>query len=268
MTFKLVACDLDGTLMGPDLVFSPYLLRTVQRVREQGMNVTIATGRGYPSTRQFAAQLGVTAPIICYQGAQIRTPDGEAFYAGTFPLEHLRDVIAFCHAGGWELAVYCDDEIYQSTLTYEQAYYDRWFGLPIHLATDLLAALPGEPVKFIAIAPNATSADRLECELKNVAEGRFQVVRSHPWFVEGLAMDVSKGESLARLARYMGIAREETMALGDSDNDISMVRWAGLGVAMGDASPSLKQAADVIAPAQSEDGAAWALARYALGETE
>jgi Cof subfamily protein (haloacid dehalogenase superfamily) len=268
MNIRLVACDLDGTLMGQDLVFSTYLLSILRRVREQGVIVTIATGRGYPSTRHFARQLGVTAPLICYQGAQIRTADGDTVYSGTFPPEHLSEVIAFCHAGGWELAVYCDDEIYQSTLMYEQAYYDRWFGLPIHLAPDLLAAIPGEPVKFIAIAPDASSADRLEREMAYLAKGKYKVVRSHPWFVEGMALDVSKGESLARLAGHMGIAREETMALGDSDNDISMVRWAGLGVAMGDASPALKQAAAVIAPAQSEDGAAWALARYALGETE
>jgi Cof subfamily protein (haloacid dehalogenase superfamily) len=264
VTIKLVACDLDGTLVGQGRVFSPRLLRAVQRVQKRGTIVTIATGRGYPSTHRFARQLGVTAPIICYQGAQINTLAGEILHQATLSRAHLPDVIAFCREAGWELAVYCDDEIYQTTQRYDQDYYDRWFGLPIHHVEDLLAALPGDPIKFIAIAPTTELADHLEQEMRKLAGGRFQVVRSHAWFVEGLASDVSKGNGLARLAKYLGVLREQVIALGDSDNDLSMIVWAGLGVAMGNASPAVLTAADVVAPSQSENGAAWAIERYVL----
>ena len=89
-------------------------------------------------------------------------------------------------------------------------------------------------------------------------------MRSHDWFVEGLAASVSKGTAAARLADRLGVAREEVMALGDGGNDLAMVEWAGLGVAMGNAAPAVRAAADVIAPSQAEDGAAWAIEQLAL----
>ena len=106
--------------------------------------------------------------------------------------------------------------------------------------------------------------DRLEDELRSQSAGRFQVVRSHTWFVEGLAQGVSKGEALSRLARRLGVTRQETMALGDSGNDRAMVEWAGLGVAIGNASADVKAVAELVAPPQEADGAAWAIERYAL----
>jgi Cof subfamily protein (haloacid dehalogenase superfamily) len=266
MTIQLIACDLDGTLMGEDLEFSPRLLRAIRRAQDRGITVTVATGRGFPSARQFAQRLSTAAPLICYQGAQVRLHDGTPLYQANLSRACLPEVIAFCRDRRCELTVYCDDQIYQATQVYDAAYYDRWFSLPRHLVGDLLKAFPGEPVKFLAIAENHEDGDRLEEDVRALAAHRFQVVRSHAWFVEGLAAGVSKGDGLSRLAQHLGIRREEVMALGDSGNDASMVDWAGLGVAVGNASADVKAVAGVIAPSLAEDGAAWAIERYALGE--
>lgn len=264
MTIQLIACDLDGTLVGPDLTLSTRLVQAVQRAQARGIIVTLATGRGFPSTRQFAQRLGITVPLVCYQGAQIRALDGEMLYEATLPLQYLTRVIDFCRTGDWELTAYHDDQIYQTTRRYDQTYYDRWFGLPIHQVDDLLTALPGDPIKFIAIAPTGRSGDQLEREIRRLAGAEFLVMRSHAYFVEGIAANASKGDGVSRLARRLGIAREQVMAIGDSGNDASMVEWAGLGVAMGNASPDVVALAGVIAPSQAEDGAAWAIERYAL----
>jgi len=265
-TIRLIACDLDGTLMGEDLEFSPRLLRAIRRAQNRGITVTIATGRGFPTTRQFAQRLSIMAPVICYQGAQVRLHDGAPLYQVDLPRAYLPEVVAFCRDRRRELTVYCDDQIYQATQAYDPSYYDRWFSLPRHLVGDLLNALPGEPVKFLTIAASREDGDRLEEDVRALAAHRFQVVRSHAWFVEGLASGVSKGNGLSRLAQHLGIRREEVMALGDSGNDASMVDWAGLGVAVGNASADVKAVAGVIAPPLAEDGAAWAIERYALGE--
>ncbi len=90
-------------------------------------------------------------------------------------------------------------------------------------------------------------------------------MRSHAWFVEGLGAGVSKGDAASRLAAELGIDRAHVMAIGDSGNDAALVEWAGRGVAMGNASPDVKAVAEVVAPTQAEDGAAWAIERYALG---
>jgi Cof subfamily protein (haloacid dehalogenase superfamily) len=267
MTIKLIACDLDGTLFGPDLTFSSRLRQATQRAQAQGITITIATGRGFPTAARFAQCLGLSAPLICYQGAQIKTQDGILLYESTLSRQHLPSVVRFCQEGGWELAVYYDDQIYQTTTMYDLAFYDRWFSLPVHRVDDLITALPGNPLKFIITAPTKKAGDQLERRVRVLSNGAFQVMRSHAWFVEGLAPDVSKGNSVARLAAYLGIAREAVMAIGDSGNDVSMVEWAGVGVAVDNASPDVKSAANVLAPAQQQDGAAWAIERYALGES-
>lgn len=266
MTIKLIACDLDGTLIGEDLAFSHRLIRAVQRAQDQGIVVTIATGRGFPSARQLTQRLGITAPLICYQGAQLKSQDGQTLFESLLSRTHLPPIIYFCQQGGWELSIYHEDQIYQTTRRYDQAYYERWFSLPMNQVDDLMAALPGDPIKFIVTAPDIESADQVEHQIRTLANGTFQVMRSHAWFIEGLASDVSKGDGVARLAKHLGIAREQVMAIGDSGNDVSMVAWANVGVAVGNASPDVKAAADVTAPPQDQDGAAWAIERYALRE--
>ena len=268
MTIRLVACDLDGTLIGPDLVFSPRLREAVRRARAQGVTVTLATGRGYPSTRHFARELEIRAPLVCYQGAQVTEGDGSILYESLLPRRHLVPAIDLCRGRGWELSAYCDDQIYQTTRAYDQPFYDRWFGLPIRRVRNLLEALPGDPIKFIITAPTPQEADGIERALRTLPNGQFQVMRSHARFVEGLARNVSKGDGVSRLARHLGIAREEVMAIGDSENDRSMVAWAGLGVAIGNATAEVRAAAAAIAPPQAQDGAAWAIEQFVLRETE
>jgi Cof subfamily protein (haloacid dehalogenase superfamily) len=262
MPIRLIVCDLDGTLIDANLTISPRLRRAVQCAQRAGTIVTIATGRGYPTTRRFADRLAICAPLICYQGAQIVLQDGTSFYERALPREHLLTAIALCDRGGWELSVYHDDQIYVTTKQRDQAYYDRWFSLPVHQVPDLMAAIPGDPIKFIITAADEQEADHVERALRARSTGRFQVMRSHAWFVEGLAADVSKGDAVAQLAQRLGVLREQVMAIGDSGNDRSMVEWAGIGVAMGNASPDVKATADIIAPPQDVDGAAWAIERY------
>jgi len=266
MPIGLIACDLDGTLVGPDLNLTSRLRYAIRRALERGIVVTLATGRGFASARSFARQLDISAPLICYQGALLRSQEGEVFYQATLPKHHLPPVIAFCKQGGWELSLYYDDQIYYYARHHDQAYYDRWFDLPSHFAEDLMAALPGDPLKFLAVASTKEQGDLLEREMRALAGEQFQIVRSHPWFVEGLARGVSKGDALARLAAHLGVPRERVMAIGDNGNDRAMVEWAAVGVAMGNASPDVKAVADVLAPPYDQDGAAWAIEKYALEE--
>jgi Cof subfamily protein (haloacid dehalogenase superfamily) len=262
MPIKLIACDLDGTLIDDKLTISPRLRQAIRHAQQAGVTVTIATGRGYPTTQHFAAELGIRAPLICYQGAQIVLADGTVVHERTMPRRHIRTAVALCARNGWELSVYRDDQIYVTAAQHDRAFYERWFSLPVHEVADLVAALPGDPIKFIIATVDASEADEVERALRAQAAGQFQVMRSHAWFVEGLAGDVSKGNAVARLAQRLNVKQAEVLAIGDSGNDRSMVAWAGVGVAMGNASADVKAVADVIAPAQELDGAAWAIERY------
>jgi Cof subfamily protein (haloacid dehalogenase superfamily) len=263
---RLLICDIDGTLLGPDLDFSPRVRQAIQDARSQGTVVALATGRGFPSASRFAQDLGLDTPLICYQGAEIRFTDGKTLHQATLSRTFLPQVIQFCHSGHLELSVYYEDQIYQSTRLYDQEFYDLWFSLPIRQVDDLVAALPGDPIKFIVTTPTEQEGDQVEAQVRDMAAKQFQVMRSHAWFVEGLDQSVSKGNAVALLAEHLGIAQVETMAIGDSQNDASMIEWAHLGIAIGNASPRVQSIADIVAPPQHEDGAAWAIEKFILGK--
>lgn len=265
MSIKLIVCDLDGTLMGPDLVFSPRLLRAVEQAQAQGVAVAIATGRGFMSALKFARRLGVATPLVCYQGALVRTQAGETWHYRPLARQFLPLLVDFCRRGGWELTMYGDDVVYYTAQRNDPDYYERWFDLPSCQVPDLLSAMPDDPLKLITIVPTRQDGDRVEAQLRDLAQGQFQVTRSHEWFVESLHLSVSKADGAARLADHLHIQPAEVLALGDNGNDAAMIEWAGLGVAVGNATDSVKAVADVVAPPQWEDGAAWAIEEFVLG---
>jgi len=264
MSYRLIALDLDGTLLKEDLTISPRVRQALERAAAAGVRLTLATGRGYPSVRRWAGELGIVTPVICYQGAVVTdTVTHRRVYQRTFGREIVRDVVAFARARDLSLTLYVADEIYVENKRHSDSFYDKWFGLPVHWVTDLTTALPGDPDKFLIVGEE-DELDALRPDVVGAFGGRLQIVRSHRYFLEGLAADASKGHALAWLADEFGIAREETMAIGDSGNDRAMIAWAGLGVAMGNASEEAKAAADWVAPGVDEDGVAEAIERYCL----
>lgn len=264
MKYQLVAIDLDGTLIGPDLHVLPRDREAIERAREAGVRVTIATGRGFPVTRNYARDLDLATPVICYQGGLIKDPNsGEVLYEATLPADTYVEAVQLAQEEDLDFHVYVGDTVYLAEMRRSRAFYDRWFALPFRQIDDLIADIDDPPIKFL-ITAEEDKADEVEKTWKAHFDGRLQIVRSHPLFVEGTSLGVSKGSALARLAAHLGIAREAVIAVGDNDNDRSMIRWAGLGVAMAGAPPDLQADADYVAPAQSGAGVADVIERFVL----
>ena len=266
MTYKLVALDLDGTVLRDDLTISPRVRRALEQVIEQGIYVTLASGRGYPAMARWAQELQISVPIISYQGAEITDPvRHERLYQRTFPAGLVGELVEFARQGDLSLTLYADNRIYVERKRHPDEFYDKWFGLPFHVVGDLCRALPTEPIKFILIGSEA-ELDGIRPEVERRFGERLQIVRSHRLFLEGLPLGVTKGSALAWLAAWLHVSREETLAIGDAGNDAPMIAWAGLGVAMGNGSAEAKAVADYVAPGVDDDGAAEALERFCLGE--
>jgi Cof subfamily protein (haloacid dehalogenase superfamily) len=212
-------------------------------------------------------ELGVNAPLICYQGALIRDHrDGTVIYSATVPLDVAHDVITFSQDRELNFQVYMDDDrAYVNQIDAVAGQIADLSGIPVIAVNDLTTWLSHPPLKFMFFEQE-DSVLELVRDLRTRFDGNLQVVRSWDRLVEATGPDISKGEALSRLAAHLGVSQSATMAVGDQDNDVSMISWAGLGVAMGNASPGAKAAADVIAPALSADGAAWAIERFVLGE--
>ena len=262
--YRLIAFDLDGTLLNDELVMSPRVRRALDQARERGIWLTLASGRGYPALRPWVDDLGWITPLICYQGAVVAdAASGRAVFQLTFPKSQAVDLVAFACERHLELLLFADDVIYVENKLRPDAYYDKWFGGAFQVVDDLLAATPAELSKFIIVG-DGEDLDFLRPEVERRFGDHLQIVRSHRFFLEGLANEATKGNALAWLAARLGVAREETMAIGDSGNDRSMIAWAGLGVAVGNASDEAKSAADYIAPSVDEDGVAEVLERFCL----
>jgi Cof subfamily protein (haloacid dehalogenase superfamily) len=268
MTVRLIALDLDGTLFGDDLLISERTRRAIAAAQEAGILVTIATGRMFRSASHVAADLGISAPLICYQGALVRHyPSGEVQLHKTMPAQLAQEVIAATRAAGLHLNLYLNDELYVERITPEARYYSRInMDLAVNEVGDLsrwLESTGGQPTKLVIVTePHQTDAVLADFSSRFGAD--LQVTKSHPRFTEFTNRDGSKGRALAFVAERHGMLRSEVMAIGDGLNDLDMLTWAGYGVAMKGAPESVLQASRIVCPPLELDGAADAIERYAL----
>ena len=260
MGVKLVVSDLDGTLLNSEHMVSPRTRRAIEAVRQAGIKFTLASGRSYQSMRTWSDDLAIDVPLISYQGALITDPSTrQPIYSKVFPMELVRDVCAFCQQRHLSLTLYAQDEIYVADKRQSDDFYEAWFGLPWHVVQgDLAESLPCAPIKFIIIG-SQSELDAVEPELEAELGERMEILRSHAYFLEGLALGVNKGTALAWLAERLGVAQQETMAIGDNGNDIAMLEWAGCGVVMESAIPRVKEAANRETLSCDEDGVALVL---------
>lgn len=281
---ELVVLDLDGTIYSRHFPggFSPRVRRAIAAVQEAGIPVTIATGRVFDFVRAVAPILGITLPVITAQGAVLGDPiSGEVLYEELIPLKAARSVAAWADTEDRTTVFYLNEGDGHTRLVqndvgaafgaggregWDSQVYDHWFGSPREKSTTLSDALRDttvRPLKFITVNDHTQEPD-LTAALQLRFGSDLLMSRSHQLLVEGTAPQANKGHGLLRLAERLGIDPARVLAIGDNENDIPMLRVAGLAVAMGQATPVVQAEADWIAPPLEEDGAAVALERFAL----
>lgn len=266
MPYRLIAADLDGTLRPEGRSFTARVRAAVHQTQERGTHVVMATGRMYRTARPFALDLGLTDPIICDHGATIRNPiTDETLMQLRMPLELARQVVTTTEPD-LTLVACLDEEFYISHLTdHASAFVGKYAGEHLHEVGDLAKFLERGPQKLVFVNDPDVSS-RLLLDLTTRFGSVLQVVQSFPRYVELTHREVSKGTAVEWLAKRWNIPRQEVIAIGDQGNDCSMIEWAGLGVAMGNAVAGVKAIADYIAPSAEEDGVAAVIHRFALTE--
>ncbi len=270
--YRLLAFDYDGTAAVDGALPAPRVCAAVAAARAAGLRIVLATGRPYASASRYAAALGLTDPVICFQGAMVKelTTDRAALLVEPLPREPFREVLAFAEDRRLDLTLYSEEALYHVFMHHPPTFYDRWFGLPMQQVSSFaeacqrMAAEGQHAIKGLFISDAAANDDLLD-ELRARFADRLSVVRSHALFSEVLSPCATKGQALAFLADRFGIPQAETLAIGDSGNDISMIRWAGMGIAMGNATPDVQAASDWVAPSVDEHGLALAIERFLLG---
>jgi len=261
---RLVAFDLDGTLMGTDQKIRPRVLEAVMRAQGQGVVITLATGRMFTATERFARELNVTAPLLCYQGGWIQALDGPVLRRISLPLSVARAAIALGEGERWHTLLYADGQLFVREFLYPVAFYDALLGFGVIVGEPWEAILAAHEVDKVLYVADPEQIPAMADVLQERFTGVAEIVRSHARFIEVVPLGVDKGSALAWLAQHYDIPREHVLAAGDQENDITMIQWAGVGVAMGNATPAVQKVADWIAPPVTEDGAATILERFVL----
>jgi hypothetical protein len=266
MSIKLVALDLDDTLLDSGLKISEDCVRAIQEVRRRGVRVTISTGRMYSSALPYAQQLEIDVPLITYQGAWVKnTLSGEVLYFKPVPRKPAIEVMKYFKIAGVHCHSYYNDQLVMESLSAEGKFYSQLAGVEIVLVDDLIARLDTEDaMKIMAISHDEKQLLDMERNLKLDYGDNLHITRSKPYFLEVMHVQANKAKALEVVARHYGIHRQEVMAIGDSYNDLEMIEWAGLGVAMGNAFEPVKEAADFVTTSNEEEGVAEALRRFVL----
>jgi Cof subfamily protein (haloacid dehalogenase superfamily) len=263
LTYRLAAIDLDGTLLhsGTHTV-SPGNAAAVERAMARGATIVLASGRQHETIAAFAEEMHIPAdtPIISYNGALTRTLGGETLSHQPVPAEAATTVVHDSAKHGHHLNYYLDDVLYVRERTHwAEVYQERTGSIP-HVVHDLARFDGRRPTKILLIDTKDVT-DRLLTHFQRQFGDSLYVTKTEDEYLEFMDRGVSKGAALARVADALGVPQAQCVAFGDSYNDISMLEWAGLGVAMSSGRAEAKAAADTLAPPADEDGVAVLLGR-------
>lgn len=241
----------------------------MQAAQAQGIIVTLATGRGAQPTAHFTTELGLTAPVICFQGGHIYDPRTQATLHETRLDPRVIPVVNhLAQQHNWLLHFETPHMLYlNATQDYPPALHTLIQVTAWTQVNDFLTDLPEVPHKFILTARHPDERPALEKQLRTLAQHHhllLDVFASHAYLVEGMPSGVHKAAGLAWLAAHLGIDSQDVLTIGDNDNDVTMLQWAGIGVAMGNASPAALAVADWVAPTCEAGGVAAAIEKFAL----
>lgn len=264
MGIKLVAIDLDDTLLDSRLQISPETIRMLQQAANRGIKITLATGRMFCSARPYAVKLGINVPLITYQGALVKKAFAdEVLYHRQVPGDLAAPVVEAAREAGYHYQVYFDDNLYMERLTPEGQAYAELAGVRPVVDRDLPVRLAyEEPTKIIIISNDQRALQQMETRLKQHFAGLLYITRSKPHYLEFMNKEATKGRALQAVSEYFAINRRDVMAIGDSYNDIDMLQWAGIGVAVGNAPPEVQCHADYVTISNDENGVAAALRHF------
>ncbi|MBO8159010.1 Cof-type HAD-IIB family hydrolase [Thermosyntropha sp.] len=266
MAIRLIGIDLDDTLLDGKGNISVKAAEMIKKIKDKGVLVTLATGRMYSSALPYALKLNMELPLITYQGALVKNSlSGEVLYYKPLEPKKAGEIIDFFKSYKVHYHAFLGDNLCMEKLTPEGRDYINFAGLNADLVPDLRRkAGEGGSIKVTAMSYEVEKILEMEKILKRNYEGELHITRSRPYFLDVLHVKADKAEALKVVAEHYGIKQEEVMAIGDSYNDIPMLRWAGIGVAMGNAPEEVKKEADYVTFSNEEEGVAYILEKLIL----
>jgi Cof subfamily protein (haloacid dehalogenase superfamily) len=268
---KLLVLDIDGTIAGQSNTLSHPVKEVIAAVQAKGIKVAIATGRMYCSALRFHQEIGSTLPLVAYQGAWIQDPNTQEIHRHLsvsreialqlleyFEQPDLRSLLS--------VHFYINDQLYVREITKETESYQQRCGVNAIPVGDLRQLLDHEPTKILALCDDASLIQQLLTNLRHrYKPTELYMTTSVATFLEAANTHVNKGNAVRYLAEEMlGLESHNVMTIGDNFNDVEMLDYAGISVAMGNAPTEVQAIADWVAPSVELDGAAVAIKKFLL----
>ncbi len=276
MPIRLLALDIDGTLLTPRGDLTPRNSTAINRARQSGVQIALVTGRRFNSARELVQRLELDVPLVSHNGALTKNIETlETLDYHPLDTEIARSIIAIGRECGMDM-ICCDDPDGLGKMVMEgvsedntslRRYLDKYRDSVVDVS-DLLEYVDHPPIQMM-FSGRCDPMDEFAEGLKSAIGERIQLFKTRYRSVDltildALSVTASKGASLAMIAQKHGVAREEIMAIGDNHNDLTMLRYAGLGVVMANAEDELKQMRFKLTASNEEDGVAEAIDRYIL----
>jgi Cof subfamily protein (haloacid dehalogenase superfamily) len=274
LDIQLLVLDIDGTIAGRSNEIRESVKQAIRSAQAKGIQVAIATGRMYCSALRFHQEVASTLPLLAYQGAWIQDPATQKIYKHLpvsrttaeqlldyFESEALRSLLS--------VHFYINDRLYVREITSETKLYAQRADIQPQAVGDLRKTLADEPTKILALSDDTAIIDRLWGSLRQqYTPAELYLTKSVATFFEATHPAVNKGTAVRYLAEeLLGLKPHNVMAIGDNFNDVEMLEYAGLGIAMGNAPTEVQAVAKWVAPGVEQDGAAVAIDAFVLRST-
>jgi len=276
MSYKLFVADMDGTLLNDDKKLSDKNIQAIKKLQDFGIKFAVATGRHDSMIKSYLKHLDLHVPVISCNGAIVREPfSDQIFLSEALRQEQSLKVIDICKERNADFHIYGHESIFGEKLNHKMLYYHNLNkSLPSEEQTKLVkvpdckdAVLnDSEPLyKFLIIS------DRNK-DLLDIMDGLAKIdgltaCQSMPTLCDVMKEGVSKAFALQKLSESLGIMRKEIVAIGDQFNDIDLIEYAGLGIAVANAEDALKKKADIVTISNNnEDAVSEAIESFLLNE--
>lgn len=264
---RLIAIDLDGTLLNPQHELTPRVEAALRAALAQDVHIVLATGKSRAAAVPIIEKLGIPSHGIFLQGLALYDEAGQLVHQQTLEPDLVRRVITIAEDLGFGIIAYSIGRILVRIRAPETDAVLMPFGEPIPEVVGAIQNVAGVlPINKLLFVGEPAAVSAFRWQMGHLVGGAGRLMQAGwPNMLELLPPDASKGAMLARLLADLGLKPAEVMAIGDAENDLEMIQLAGIGVAMGNATPHLKDAADFVTASNGEDGVAVALEKYIPG---
>ncbi|HEX30423.1 TPA: HAD family phosphatase [Candidatus Poribacteria bacterium] len=255
---KLIAIDLDGTLLYDDGTLSERNAEAISKALSLGVEIVLASGRMFRTILPYARRLNLTGPIIAYNGALAKViSTGEVLSHTPIPPEIADEIVDHCLSRELHLNFYLNERVYVQHINKWSRLYDTRTGSRSK-RVDLARLKGSAPTKLLVIDHPSRIRGLVE-EFRSLLDNRLYFLVTMPEYIEFMNKEVSKGRALRDIMNRFGVSRQEVAVIGDGNNDLPMMEEAGVKVAMGNATDKLKCMADYVVGSNEEDGVAEAI---------